>query len=69
MNIEELFSWFMVAPFIFLLGKLEEGKRKREMKEFDKSIKGYLNSSYNTKLISLKMMTNLFKKVKKLSTI
>ena len=57
MNIEELFSFFMVVPFIFLLVKLKEEERKRESKRrkeaWDKSIKGYLNSSYNTKLISL----------------
>ena len=53
MNIEELFYLFMVAPFIFLLVKLDEGKRKREMKEFDKITEKYINSSYNTKLITL----------------
>ncbi len=53
MNIENLFVSFMFVPLFFLLVKLKKEERKRDKEAWDKSIKGYLNSSYNTKLISL----------------
>ena len=53
MDLKELFFLFMTIPAIFLLVMLEEGERKREMKEFDKITEKYINSSYNTKLITL----------------
>jgi hypothetical protein len=53
MNIENLFVSFMFVPLFFLLVKLKKEERKRDKEALDKSIKGYLNSSYNTKLISL----------------